>query len=152
MYRFVVAKEEYIPAIVANISPDIKKELQLLRDCDVEETIRDCIVNADEAWVALNEEGIICLFGITRPSLLSEKGFPWLITTNLVKKHKKNLLKGARISIKYWLTKYESLENYIPVGLDRLLKWARWAGFTVYPAEAIGLKGKLVHRIEMRKE
>ena len=152
MYRFVVAKEEHILGIIANISPDIKKELQLLRDCDVEETIRDCIVNADEAWVALNEEGIICLFGITRPSLLSEKGFPWLITTNLVKKHKKNLLKGARISIKYWLTKYESLENYIPVGLDRLLKWVQWAGFTVYPAEAVGLQGKLVHRIEMRKE
>jgi len=149
MYRFIPADVTHIEPLLENITPDVKEELIALKGEDVYDTIKQCIEEADEAWTAFGSEGLICIFGVRGTSILGGKAFPWLLTTTLVQKHKRNFLKGAKLSIDHWFRQYDVLENFIPAGFDRLLKWLKWAGFTVYPAVPVGTR--LLHRIEMRK-
>lgn len=151
MYKFEPAKIEDAAEIYPDVQEDVILEMMALRSIPVVESIQRCITNSDEAWTASDEDGIICIFGVSSVSLLSDKGVPWLITSNRIQDHKKNFLKGARLAIQHWLKKYSMLENNIPHGFDRLLKWLEWAGFTVYPAAPVGRNGQLLHRIEMRK-
>jgi len=148
-YKFTSATEEHVEAVMRDIVPDVKAELEALRPGDVGQALKNLVERSEEAWAASSEEGVICIFGVYRMGLLDDKVSPWLITTNLVQKHKKDFLKGAKISIAHWLDKYEQLENYIPAGFDRLLKWLAWAGFTIDPPSPY--KGRLLHRISMGK-
>jgi|TARA_Y100000034_G_C6829177_1_gene374137 hypothetical protein len=150
MYRFIPAKEGHIPALIADMAPDTKNELEALRPGELLSTVRQCICDSTEAWSAFDNGKLICCFGITRKTLLSDTGHPWIIVTNRLQKHKKDFLYLSKIGIKYWLIKYGRLENWVPVGFDKILRWIKWAGFTVYPAEQVS-DGRMFHRIEMRK-
>jgi len=150
-YKFVSATQEHVQPLLDDISPDIAEEMKLLKNMPLEKSVSRCISRSDEAWTALYNGEVICIFGIRRKSLLSDVAYPWLLTTTRVKDHKRNFLKGSKLAIDKWIGMYGVLENYIPTGLDRLVRWVEWAGFTVYPAFPIGLEGRPMHRIEMRK-
>lgn len=150
MYRFVPATDAHIKPLIDNINNEVAKELKILMSGSLATDIQKCIKNSDEAWTAFDDDMVICMFGIGKISMLSDVGHPWLITTNLVYKYKRDFLKGAKVSLEYWLKKYGVLENYIPAGLDSLLKWVKWAGFIVSPAQDYGLNKPPLHKIEMR--
>ena len=151
MYRFIPAVAEHASLIVSNLNQDIEGEMKAISPKPVDEFIADAIHRSDDVWSAFDEEGIICIFGIRRPHLLSDRGVPWLITSNLIHKHKRDFLKGAKITLAHWLTQYDVLENWIPMGFPRLLRWLEWAGFTVFDAEPYGVKRQFFYRIEKRK-
>jgi hypothetical protein len=151
MYEFIPATEDHVQPLIDNINPDIAREMKLLKDIPLKKSVSSCISRSSEAWTALYNGEVICIFGIRCKSLLSRTAYPWLLTTNLVKDHKRNFLKGAKISINKWLESYDVLENYIPAGLDKLVRWVEWAGFVVEPSKPVGQKGRFLHRIEMRK-
>tara|TARA_Y100000310_G_C20400329_1_gene677100 strand:+ start:312 stop:767 length:456 start_codon:yes stop_codon:yes gene_type:complete len=147
MYKFIPAQKEHVPALLENITPEIRDELKALRYGDIAQRVENIIAQANEAWSAFDDEGLICIFGIQRFSLVSDKGAPWLLTTKRVKKHKRNFLKGAQITLDYWFKRYTVLENYIPTGFNHLLKWVKWAGFTVDPPVYQSMTGCLMHRV-----
>tara|TARA_Y100000310_G_C20533794_1_gene739826 strand:- start:63 stop:524 length:462 start_codon:yes stop_codon:yes gene_type:complete len=151
-YKFVPATQEHVQPLIDDISPDIAEEMLQLKDLPLEESVSRCISRSDEAWTALYNGEVVCIFGIRRKSLLSDTAYPWLLSTNLVNEHKRNLLKGAKISVNKWMGMNELLENFIPAGLPKLIRFVSWLGFTVEEAKPIGQNGKLLHRIEMRKQ
>lgn len=151
MYKFERSRVEDAKIIVTNMEDDILKEMRQLRNQSVEESIAQSIYQSDESWTVSDERGVICIFGVLRVSLLSDKARPWLISSKLVSSCKRDFLRGAKIVIERWLDEYTVLENHIPAGLHRLLRWVEWAGFTVYPATPIEGSGTLLHRIEMKK-
>jgi len=151
MYRFVPAEVEHATLISTNLAPFLEEELLALKDQPVEKTIAEGITKSDDSWSAFDDEGIIAIFGVRRIHLLSDKAVPWLITSNLIHKHKRDFLKAAKLSIAHWLTQYDVLENYIPAGFPFLLRWIEWAGFKVSPAKKYGLTNKVLHRIEKRR-
>ena len=150
-YKFTPATIHHVKGLVDDISQDVKEEMLALKHGDLVQNIKQLSEHSDEAWTATYNDVIICVFGVKRTNLLSDVAYPWLITTNEVKRHKRNFLKGAKISIAYWLKRYNTLENYVPSEFGMLIKWVRWVGFTVFPAAPTGFHNKMVHKIEMRK-
>ena len=151
-YEFVPATQEHVTPLIDNINEDIATEMMLLKDIPLEEAISGCISRSDEAWTALYNGEIVCMFGIRSKSLLSDTSYPWLLSTNLASDHTRNFMKGAKIAVNKWMGMNELLENFIPAGLPKLIRFVSWLGFTVEEAKLIGQNGKLLHRIEMRKQ
>jgi hypothetical protein len=150
MYRFVPATLDHVDEIVRDMDPLIREELSFFSDNSFTQTVTKIIKEADEAWVAANDDGIICLFSVRRPYLLSDVGYAGLITTYRVHQHKRNFLLGAKISVREWKKKYAILTSYIPEALPKFVRWAEWLGFTVFPAQPLGRKQFSIHKIEMR--
>ena len=149
-YRFERSTKEDAAEIMERLDKEIVAQLYDFRPFDTEEMIVDLIESSEEAWSVFNDTGILVIFGIIRPSLLTDKGWPWLISSTEIGKHKRNLMKGCVIVVEYWLKQYSVLENYIPTGFSRFLRWAEWNGFTVHePVHGTG--GRLFHRVEKRR-
>lgn len=150
-YRFIPVKEEHINKIIKFISPEIRNELETLSSLPFDVSIKKNVEDSVECWVGFRGKEILCMFGISSYTLLSDTGFPWLITTRNAKRHKKALLIGTKVALVYWLKKYSTLENFIPASFEKAIRWLRWAGFTIYPPEPIGVSGQLIHRVVLRK-
>jgi hypothetical protein len=150
MYRFPRATLDHVDAFVRDMDPLIKKELHLFSDRPIRETTEKTVTEAEEAWVAEDDDGPICLFSIRRPFLLSDIGIASLITTHRVHRHKRDFLRGAKLTIKTWKHRYPIIMSYVPQGTPKLVRWAEWLGFEIFPAERLGPKDNLIHKIEMR--
>ncbi|UDQ99391.1 hypothetical protein AAEX28_04720 [Lentisphaerota bacterium WC36G] len=106
---------------------DCKKLAPILRKADKDELIALCgeNVNFEEiltqslnnsllAFSGYCNNEIIGMFGVGG-NVLSGNGFIWLLTSNKVKLHKRELLIQANSFIKYGLTIYKKLSNVIDV-------------------------------------
>ena len=151
-YKVIPAKPMYIDAVLKNLSPEIKKELKALSNDPFNKLLRDNIKYADDSWIVIYDDRVLCMLGIGGATLLSDVGIPWLITTTHIKKHKKEFLKGTKVVLAYWLTKYNTLENYVPLDFKSSIRWLKWAGFTIFPPEPIGVGGQLIHKVVLRKK
>ena len=150
-YEFIPAEEKHIEALVADIAPDTAGELQkLLPETPLEDIVRMLMKDSTEAWVAMFDGELICAFGIKKGTMLSDTAHPWLVVTNLLQKHKKNFLWASKIGIAYWLKKYGVLDNWIPFGFPKILRWLKWAGFTIGPPTKPRNQTQIFYHIEMR--
>jgi len=150
-YRFVPTTSEHVSSLIQNIHPDIVKELETLVDAPFEVSVRKCVESANEAWTAITDDGVTCIFGIKQGSLLSSQASPWFLASKYMKNHKKTLLYLTKIGLKYWQNKYGDLINYVPSNYPETIRWLKWAGFTLYPPLPVGVGGHMIHKIEMRK-
>jgi hypothetical protein len=98
-YRFERSTKEDAAEIMERLDKEIVAQLYDFRPFDTEEMIVDLIESSEEAWSVFNDSGILVIFGIIRPSLLTDKGWPWLISSTEIGKHKRNLMKGCVITV-----------------------------------------------------
>ncbi len=151
MYRFILATRGHAIELADNIHPGVEKEIKTMSEKETVDIVIQSLEKSDEAWSVFDEEGLICIFGISSVSILSDRAVPWFLTTKLIDKHKKTLLYLTKIGLTYWLGKYSTLENYVPQEYTKAIRWLRWAGFTILPAQPIGIGGVLIHKIEMKR-
>lgn len=95
---------------------------------------------------------VLCITGIVPFSLISDVASPWLLTTNEMKKYPRILLKGTKFFLDKWKKEYRILENQVDARYTASLRWAKWAGFTIYDAEPYGYLQLPFHRIQIRRD
>ena len=152
MYTFTPTTEDDVKELVLTIRQKDAEEVRAMTRLPVAAAIKASVRASDEAWTFRTEEGVGCIFGVSRQSILDDVGCPWLMTTPIIEKHKKVFLICTRETVAYWLRRYSKLENYIDANYTQAIRWAKWAGFTVYPATPLGVYGHPFCRIEMRPE
>lgn len=128
-----------------------------LRSADVEEiraaygdNVQDVAIEsvtlADESYVGAYEGVPFALFGVGSVSFTSNTGTPWLIGTDEITKHSKQVLVVSRAMIKDWMTRYAKLENYVDARNTVSIRWLKWLGFTIDEAQPYGVAGLPFHR------
>lgn len=94
---------------------------------------------------------LLCITGVVPYSPISDKASPWLLTTKLMKKYPRDLLKWTKIFLNEWKEQWNVLENYVDSEYEQALRWAKWSGFTVYPAEPYGENGRMFNKIRIER-
>ena len=131
MYKFLPAVKEHAVLMEKVLLPDVKRELGLLSDKDTVAMIEKSIETASDAWTVFYGGTILCMFGVTPKSLLSNTAYIWLLTSGDIRKHLKEFFLCGPIALAYWFRTYDVLENYIPSGVPKLVRFAEKFGFTV---------------------
>jgi len=132
-------KVEFVPAGETAVGDMCRRGL---RACDVLELGRcGCAdpylalhlsVDASEvALAAYTPQGVACLLGVAKPSLLAPTATIWLLAHDDIERHAVRFLKECRRVLALLLGHYGRLENYIDVDNVKTIAWLEWLGFTV---------------------
>jgi hypothetical protein len=142
---------------------DIYKLAPIMRDLDREEVwassalspleaLQGCLQTSDEAFTALADGEPFCMFGVSPLTSLGSKAVPWLLTSQDIVQHQKQLLRYSKRIAYIWLDKYSILENYVDARHGPGLRWAKWVGFSISEEPySFGPFQMPFYKIELRK-
>ena len=89
------------------------------------------------------------MFGIGRMTLLSQVGAPWLLGTEEIAKHGMHFLRASKRYIESQRKRYSLLLNYVDARHIIAIRWVRFLGFELLPAEPIGVDRMPFHQFRM---
>lgn len=91
----------------------------------------------------------IAILGVAPLNLLEGKGIPWMLATDAADRHPRIMLEGGRSMIALWRRTYPTLANFVHAENAKSVRWLKWLGFTVDPAQPFGAAGESFHRFHL---
>ena len=104
------------------------------------------------AQAGLVNDELVCLWGVCPISMLSSKGAPWMLSTDVIEKYPLTFLKRCKPVIKKLKQDYNHLENHVDVRNTVAIHWLKWLGFKFDEPKPWGVKGLDFQRFSMEKE
>lgn len=90
---------------------------------------------SDKSYVGLADGQIVCIWGVLRHSLLSDRGYLWLVVTEKAEEHKFLLIRYSQRIIESLFKSFRVLTGECLVGDWRARKWMTLLGATFGPVE-----------------
>lgn len=106
---------------------------------------------SDEPFTGLLDGEVVCIFGVADVTFMSDKGVPWMMTSDLIKKTARVFLYVSNVYTQEILKRYNVLENYVDVRNTVAVKWLKWLGFEFDEEAPYGAEQLPFMRFEMRK-
>lgn len=110
-----------------------------------------CLSLSTEAYAGFAGRELLCLFGIRRASLLGNTGYPWLLSTEAVGRHRTAFARISRGLLGQWAKDFDLLEGYVDARHAVACRWLQWLGFILDAAEPWGAKGLPFHRYHLER-
>lgn len=79
-------------------------------------------------WVGTVDERIACVWGLLAPTLLSNRAYLWLLTTDLVDQHPFLFVRHSQRIVEGILEHFEVITGDCLVTQTRSIRWIRWLG------------------------
>lgn len=102
-----------------------------------------------QTWLVDDEPG--CMYGFATPSMIGPMAQPWMLGTNLVRRHKMAFLRNYRAQIDRMLEAFPVLETVVDARHEICLKWLRWSGFELLETADYGLQGMPFTRVRLTR-
>ena len=142
---------------------DVEAIVPRIRQADVDElwaiamsTPADCLRQglnlSPKSWVGLADDTPLCIFGVTPIAMLGAVGAPWMVGTDDIDQHARGFVKACRGAVQQIFAPYDHLMNFVDARNLRAIRWLKWLGFEIFPAEPMGHEHRLFHRFEMKRE
>jgi hypothetical protein len=132
--------------VLAHIRNENVQELEMDDSLQLETIMKWCISESLVALTGVIGGEPVCIFGVVDHG--DNIGQPWMFGTSLIDKHAVSFLKASRYVIGRLLNDWPKLENWTDARNARGLRWLKFMGFTIHPAEPYGPKGLPFHRVE----
>lgn len=107
---------------------------------------------SEACWVGTIDGRPVCVFGVVRWSTLSMTGTPWLLATDEFEEEGLAIVKLSKTYSNLMKKRFRLLQNFVDVRQEKSIKWLKWIGFTIEPAEPFGVLGMPFHRFWMKGE
>lgn len=141
---------EHIVAVAAAMRPADRDEVWASSRSEPVDALLRSVLASTDACVGLMDGEPACLFGVAPLSLLSGRGSPWMLGTDLVDRNPVPFLRRCRPVVARWLSVYPTLENHVDARNVVAQRWLRWLGFTLEEARPHGPDGMLFHPFHLR--
>jgi hypothetical protein len=130
--------------VAANMRKQDQIEVRLSNGFSPIEAVRQGCATGNAATFVIN--GVACaIFGAERDGLLSDVAVLWLLGTDDLFKHPKQLVKYGRKVVTALFDRYSLLYNYVHVNNDASIRWLKSMGFEFQEPEMYGVyKSKFV--------
>lgn len=93
------------------------------------EALRSAISESMIAETALLGEDIVAMWGATPHTQLGHKALMWMLGTELVPKHPRELLRGSKSFLEHVHQQYPLLECLVDTRYTKAVRWIKWMGF-----------------------
>ena len=140
---------EYIAAHLRSSDSD---ELRAVHgdNVDILDVLTRAVAVSAEAMVATTPFGEpIALFGVAAASLMGGVASPWLLGTDRLEQHGRELVAFAKRDVARWSLSYDRLVNFVDARNTRSIQWLKRIGFQVFDAKPYGLQGLPFHEFEL---
>jgi len=102
------------------------------------------------SWCGMADGVPVCLFGVMPAACLGSVGVPWLLGSDDLPRHATAFLRGSREYVNAIRSDFDLLTNFVDSRNALSIRWLRWLGFDILPAEPYGAFRLPFHRFEMR--
>jgi hypothetical protein len=150
-YRVVTATLAHVAPIASAMRQEDAAEC--LAGCGLDPyavLLRSLAISAN-AWTVLKGEEPVAMLGVARKSALSLVGVPWLLGAEGFSGARRFIVHYSKEIVATMLRYYPRLENMVDARYVKSVRWIRWMGFTVEPAEPYGPSGMPFHRFWMER-
>ena len=136
IWEIVPAAPEHIQAIAADMRDDDVREVWAShRHCPLE-ALEMSLARSELAWTCLIEEVPAFMWGVARQgSMISLKGSPWLLGTNLFfqahRKLHREFLRQCPAYVGRMQERFPRLENYVHAKNTLSIRWLKYCGFAL---------------------
>ena len=107
---------------------------------------------SEHSYAVLVDDEPVLVFGVQPESMVSSTGIVWLLATDNIIKIKKQFIKRCKTVLLDLIQDYDVVYNYVYTKNTIALRWLKWLGFTIHPAEAMGAMGAKFHKVEYRRQ
>jgi len=76
----------------------------------------------------MHDDRVACMWGLAPPTAISNRAYLWLLTTDLVEKHKFLFVRHSQLVVEDALKRYDVVLGHVAVGNTAARKWLRWLG------------------------
>lgn len=98
---------------------------------DPYQAVLESVLDSEVAVAAYTANGIACLLGVARPSLVAEDARIWLIGHEDCERYAVRFLKESRHVLRCLEDAYPRLENWVDRDNAATLRWLEWLGFNI---------------------
>jgi hypothetical protein len=98
---------------------------------DKKRIMNDCLKTSTTVWLGLVDSKIACAWGVALPTIMSNRAYLWLWTTDLVKEHPFVFIRRAQVVIKDLLKEYEVVMGVVDAtnpGASSSVRWLKLLG------------------------
>ena len=150
-YSIVPATKEHAAELSYVMRAADRMEIWAATRKTPEEALLESMKLTPEPLVGLVDGRVICMFGIAQPSLMSNIGFPWMLGSEEITRHRIRFLRESKKWVQQAHQKYRLLRNYVDARYLPAIRWVKWLGFEVLPAVPIGPDNTLFHEFRMER-
>lgn len=93
-----------------------------------EATLRECLHVSIAIYAGYVDGEVACIWGLVPPSLMSDRAYLWLLTTELVKDHQFVFVRASQRAMEKMLEEYSEIVGHTNVNNDRGIRWLKWLG------------------------
>ena len=137
--------------LVVNMRQADLEELAALKVRDFVGAVAHSIEHSAFCYTATSDGKVAAIFGVVPAAgMIDPWGVPWMLGTDLVRKHQRVLMRESRPYIQRMLRAYPHLFNYVHAENHAAKRWLKSVGFSLQPAEPHGPLGAPFHRFDMR--
>lgn len=147
MIKVVEPTETEIMLLAENPRPEEVEEVWASHNHDIQEAVRAGLRRSADAIGVYRDNVFQGIVGVVPISFMGDYASPWMLTTKDVSKHPRILLGYTKKVISHWHKRWPVLENWIDARYEASIRWAKWAGFTVYEAQPYGVEQLPFHRV-----
>jgi len=100
--------------------PDVKRKV-----------VDGCLKSSSVVWLGLADNKVACVWGVALPTLLSNRAYLWLWTSEIVKEHPFIFVRRAQMVIKELLEEYEVVTGVVDAsdpGVTSSVRWLKLLG------------------------
>lgn len=126
------------PLLVAGLREVDRRELYMLTRLEPADALALTLSMSVATWTALEDGEVICVFGISRRSPLSNVGVPWLVGTDLIYRHWRRFAKQSRDFYDRFAAVFPEMENFVLAENTPTVRWLSWLGFDMDEPEPMG--------------
>lgn len=93
-----------------------------------QETIHRTMRNSSRVWLGLDDDKVLCVYGLIPPTLLSDRAYLWLYTTKHFTSHVFVFVRHSQRVVAEMLQEFPTIVGHGHVGSAKSLRWLRWLG------------------------
>lgn len=119
-----------------------------MRECDrievlasgaksVESAVIQSVQMSLQAYSFWCDGDLVCIAGVSSKSLLGGVGVPWALGTGLMDRMPRQVLHYSPRMLAVMMGEFAELVNYVHAENRRSIRWLKWLGFTVDPAQQL---------------
>lgn len=150
-YEVVEATMTHVAELAPRMRAADVEEVAVFGHTPLEALTRSVKVSRD-AYAGLVNGRVICMFGVSSPTLMSDEGSPWLLGSDEIVRHAKVFLRLNRLYIAGIRRQYRVLHNFVGARNVAAIRWLGWLGFSISEhCQTIGDQGVEMIYFEMRR-
>lgn len=151
MERFSIrpARFEDCALVAAVVRPQDAEECLAASGKGVQEALESGFPFTEKAWTGFVDGEVIGMAGVSTHPHMPEVGVPWMMTSKLMDKVAMQFLRINRDKVDEMKEGHQLLKNYVDARNVKAIRWLKWLGFTILPAEPFGVAGLPFHPFEM---